>query len=73
MHGEMAKCLSCRHEDPSYIPRTFVKRLDMVMCVCNPSAGGGDRQIAGAHRLASVAYLVSARPVKTLSKISKSG
>lgn len=29
----LAKCSSCKHEDPSYIPRTIVKMLDVVVCV----------------------------------------
>jgi hypothetical protein len=40
--GEMArlgKCLLCKHEDSSLIPRTYVKKLDVVAQACNLSAG----------------------------------
>ena len=67
VNEEMAKCLSCNHEDPSYSPRTIVKRLDMVVCVIPVPAV--QTQAGGWSSLSSqLAYVVSARPAKTLPK-----
>lgn len=66
----LAKCSSCKHEDPSYIPRTFVKMLDVVVCVI-PVLGVQTQAGGWSSPSSQLAYVVSARPVKTLPKTKK--
>lgn len=37
--AQMVKCLLCRHEDPSSIPRTYIKMPEMVASACKLRAG----------------------------------
>lgn len=50
-HSSAAKCLPCNHEDVSSIPSALEKRLGVVSCDCNLSAGeaatGGSLGLAG--------------------------
>lgn len=36
---QLIKCLPCKHEDISLIPRDHVKKLGMVAFACNPRIG----------------------------------
>ena len=67
---ERAKWLSCKHEDPSYIPRTVVKRLDVVVCVI-PVPGVQTQAGGWSSSSSQLAYVVSAKPAKTLPKTKR--
>lgn len=43
------------HEDWVWIPRTYIKKPDMIGHICNPSGRGGNRRIPVAHWPASLA------------------
>lgn len=54
--GQLVKCLICKHEDPSSIPHIL------------PATGRGRQGTPGTYWLASLACLVSFRPMKLFQK-----
>lgn len=37
--AQQVKCLPCKHEDQTLIPRTGTEKPSMAVHTCNPSAG----------------------------------
>lgn len=56
-------------EEPTSIPRTYFKRSDVVVCICNPSVGNADTDRSLGLWPASRAVSASSRPrCQTLSQ-----
>lgn len=78
--GEIAqsvKCLPCRHEDLSSIPRTQNTKVYVPLHACNPSArerqASRDPWDSGFSNQAALAYLASSRPVRCLVTVKPGG